>query len=229
MVWLLPIMAVVATVVISSICSEDDEPSYMLVLYGKKGAGKTATKNILMGKTYNPNQISTIKETIEKNNTFKFYDNSGSDDNAQYRETTRNNIKNELENNKLKNIKTILYIYVFNAEEYSKNKQDIKYAVNFLKKYIDCEYKNMNNDSEDKNSDSKDKNSDSKDKNSDSKNKNIDSKNYDVKVIGTRGDKLSHNEITKLENEIRNDLTIDVKIFDMTTSPKDEIVKFLKG
>lgn len=65
--------------------------------------------------------------------------------------------------------------------------------------------------------------------NNDSENKNSDSKNYDVKVIGTRGDKLNRNEITRLENEIRNDLTIDVKIFDMTTSPKDEIIEFLKG
>lgn len=193
------IIAPLITIILSLMTASGEKPSHMLILNGKKGAGKTATRDTLMGRKYNANTKPTIKEMIDQNDTFLIYDNSGSDDNAKYREKTRKAIISEL-NNHLKNIKILSYIHVFNAEEYDINKEDLRYSINHFKKYIEYEHGNSN-----------------------------DSKKYNLKIIGTRGDKISIDKISKIENEIRDNFTVDIKIFDMTKSPKDEIVKFLKG
>lgn len=62
MIWFVPVIAVVVGGVVAIKVKDYFLSKQLLVLDGKKGAGKTVTKDILMGKTYNPNQISTIKE-----------------------------------------------------------------------------------------------------------------------------------------------------------------------
>lgn len=193
------IIAPLITIILSLMTASGEKPSHMLILNGKKGAGKTATRDTLMGRKYNANTKPTIKEMVDQNDTFLIYDDSGSDDNAKYREKTRKAIISEL-NNHLKDIEILSYIYVFNSEEYDINKEDLRYSINHFKKYIEYEHGNNN-----------------------------DSKKYNLKIIGTRGDKISIDKISKIENEIRDNFTVDVKIFDMTKSPKDEITKFLKG
>lgn len=61
--------------------------------------------------------------------------------------------------------------------------------------------------------------------------KEIDEKpnNIIFKAIGTRGDKLNLQEIEKIENDIEKNLLLDCKIFDMTKSPKNDLVKFIIG